>query len=101
MAPAMAPPCRAPRKATVWPICLRSDAMENVLTDALTIGSTQAQAATRRITYRRLLGFTLIVQTAVGLIAVVLPVWLARAADLPGPPSSGWVQLWGVMLLIM
>ena len=71
------------------------------MTDALTIGWTQAQAATRRIAYRRLLGFTLIVQTAVGLIAVVAPVWLARAADLPGPPSSGWVQLWGVMLLIM
>ena len=69
--------------------------------DALTIGWTQAQAATRRVAYRRLLGFNLIVQTAVGLIAVVLPVWLARAVDLPGPPSSGWVQLWGVMLLIM
>jgi hypothetical protein len=52
--------------------------MENVMTDALTIGWTQAQAATRRIAYRRLLGFTLIVQTAVGLIAVVLPVWLAQ-----------------------
>ena len=69
--------------------------------DALTIGSTQAQAATRRIAYRRLLGFNLIVQTAVGLIAVVVPVWLAHKADLPGPPSPGWVQLWGVMLLIM
>ncbi len=69
--------------------------------DALTIGWTQAQAATRRIAYRRLLGFNLIVQTAVGLIAVVVPVWLAHKADLPGPPSSGWVQLWGVMLLIM
>ena len=69
--------------------------------DALTIGWTQAQAATRRIAYRRLLGFNLIVQTAVGLIAVVVPVWLAHKADLPGPPSPGWVQLWGVMLLIM
>jgi len=75
--------------------------MENAMTDDLTIGWTQAQAATRRIAYRRLLGFNLTVQTAVGLIAVVVPVWLARTADLPGPPSSGWVQLWGVMLLIM
>src|SRR5262249_4504334 len=77
--------------------------MENVMTDAdaLTIGWTQAQAATRRIAYRRLLGFNLIIQTAVGLIAVVVPVWLAPKADLPGPPSSGWVLLWGVMLLIM
>jgi hypothetical protein len=77
--------------------------MENVMTDAdaLTIGWTQAQAATRRVAYRRLFGFNLIVQTAVGLIAVVVPAWLARKANLPGPPSSGWVQLWGVMLLIM
>ena len=39
-------------------------------------------------------------QTVVGLIAIIVPVWLARQADLPGLPSSGWVQLWGVMLLI-
>jgi hypothetical protein len=70
------------------------------MTDALTVGWTRAQAATARIAYRRLLGFTLIVQTVVSLIAIIVPVWLARHADLPGPPSSGWVQLWGVMLLI-
>jgi hypothetical protein len=70
------------------------------MTDALTIGWTQAQAATRRTAYRRLLGFNLIVQTVVGLIALIVPVWLARQADLPGPLSPGWVRLWGVMLLI-
>jgi hypothetical protein len=70
------------------------------MTDALTIGWTRAQAATARTAYRRLLGFNLIVQTVVGLIAVIVPVWLARQADLPGSPSPGWVQLWGTMLLI-
>ena len=70
------------------------------MTDALTVGWTKAQAATARNAYRRLLAFNLIVQTVVGLIAVIVPVWLARQADLPGPLSSGWVQLWGVMLLI-
>jgi hypothetical protein len=70
------------------------------MTDALTVGWTKAQAATARTAYRRLLAFNLIVQTVVGLIAVIVPVWLARQADLPGPLSSGWVQLWGVMLLI-
>ena len=70
------------------------------MTDALTVGWTRAQAATARTAYRRLLAFNLIVQTVVGLIAVIVPVWLARQADLPGPLSSGWVQLWGVMLLI-
>jgi hypothetical protein len=70
------------------------------MTDALSIGWTAGQAATQRTVYRRLLGFALIVQTALGLIAIVAPVWLARAADLPGAPSAGWVRLWGIMLLI-
>jgi hypothetical protein len=70
------------------------------MTDALSIGWTRAQAATQHTIYRRLLGFALIVQTLFGLVALVLPVWLTRAADLPGMPSAGWVRLWGVMLLI-
>ena len=64
------------------------------MTDALTIGWTQAQAATARTTYRRLLGFNLIVQVLVGLIAIVVPMWLARRANLPGPTSVGWMRLW-------
>ena len=71
------------------------------MTDALTIGWTRAQADRRRTTYRRLLALNLILQTALGLVALVAPVWLARAANLPGPPPAGWVQLWGVMLLLM
>ena len=54
------------------------------MTDALSIGWTAGQAATQRTVYRRLLGFALIVQTALGLIAIV----------------AGWVRLWGIMLLI-
>jgi hypothetical protein len=70
------------------------------MTDALTIGWTQAQAATARTTYRRLLGLNLIVQVLVGWIAIVVPIWLARRANLPGPTSAGWIRLWGAMLLI-
>jgi hypothetical protein len=70
------------------------------MTDALSIGWTRAQAATRHTLYRRLLGFALIVQTVAGLAALILPAWLTRAADLPGTPSPGWVRLWGIMLLI-
>jgi len=75
--------------------------MEHVMTDALTIGWTRAQADGRRTTYRRLLALNLILQTVLGLVAIIAPVWLARAADLPGPPPAGWIRLWGVMLLIM
>lgn len=71
------------------------------MTDALSIGWTRAQAATRRGVYRRLLGLNLVLQTAIGLVAVAAPVWLSRIADLPGPPPVGWVRLWGAMLLIM
>jgi hypothetical protein len=75
--------------------------METLMTDALSIGWTRAQAATRRTVYRRLLGLNLILQTALGLIAVAAPVWLAQKAHLPDLPSPGWVRLWGAMLLIM
>ncbi|MGA7490528.1 MAG: hypothetical protein WBW74_26705 [Xanthobacteraceae bacterium] len=70
------------------------------MTDALSIGWTRAQAATQHTVYRRLLGFTLVVETAVSLIALAVPGWLARAADLPGTPSVGWVRLWAIMLLV-
>ena len=70
------------------------------MTDALSIGWTAGQAATQRTVYRRVLGFALIVQTALALIAIVAPIWLARAAELPCAPSAGWVRLWGLMLLI-
>jgi hypothetical protein len=70
------------------------------MTDALTIGFTRAEAATALTAYRRLLAFNLVLETAIGLAALIAPIWLARKANLPGPPPSGWVQLWGVMLLI-
>jgi hypothetical protein len=71
------------------------------MTDALSVGWTQAQAATRRAGYRRLLGLNLILQAALGLLAIAVPVWLAQTVGLGTPPSAGWVRLWGVMLLIL
>lgn len=71
------------------------------MTDALTIGWTRAQADRRRTTYRRLLALNLILMTVLALAALIVPAWLARVADLPGPPPPGAMRLWGVMLLIM
>lgn len=70
------------------------------MTDELSIGWTRAQTATERTVYRRLLGWDLAIRTLVGLIAIIVPVWLAHQADLPAMPSPGWVRLWGVLLLI-
>ena len=70
------------------------------MTDALTIGWTRAQAERRRTVYRRLLALNLILQVVLGLVAIVVPAWLAKTAHLPGPPPDGWIRLWGVMLLI-
>ena len=70
------------------------------MTDALSIGWTRAQAATRRTIYRRLLGFALIVQTALGLIALVGSGLAGAGCRSARCPSAGWVRLWGVMLLI-
>ena len=71
------------------------------MTDALSVGWTQAQAAARRASYRRVLGLNLILQAALGLAAVAVPACLAQIVDLGTPPSAGWVRLWGVMLLIL
>jgi hypothetical protein len=71
------------------------------MTDAFTIGWTQAQTATRRTTYRRLLGLDLIVTTVLGLVAIVLPACVSNFADLPVPPSHGLIRLGGTMLLIL
>jgi len=71
------------------------------MTDALTIGWTRAQAERRRTVYCRLLALNLILQVVLGLVAILVPAWLAKTVHLPGPPPGGWIRLWGVMLLIM
>ena len=55
------------------------------MTDALSIGWTAGQAATQRTVYRRVLGFALIVQTVLALIAIGAPIWLAGAGTCGGP----------------
>ena len=65
------------------------------MTDALSIGWTRAQAATQHTAYRRVLGFALIVQTALGLIALAAPVWvlLSTSPDwrfLPQGDTTDW-----------
>jgi hypothetical protein len=70
------------------------------MTDALRIGWTQAQAASRRRTYRCLLLIVLIVQGVAGLLALICPVRLSDWLSLPVPSPDGWLRAVGAFLLI-
>lgn len=70
------------------------------MTDALRIGWTQAEAASRRRTYRRLLLTVLIVQVAAGLLALIWPLHLSDWLGLPAPFPESWLRVVGAMLLI-
>jgi hypothetical protein len=70
------------------------------MTDALRIGWTQAEAASRRRTYRCLLLVVLLVQVAAGLLALIWPVQLSDWLGLPVPSPDGWLRAVGVFLLI-
>ena len=61
------------------------------MTDALSIGWTAGQAATQRTVYRRVLGFALIVQTVLALIAITWPRsgWRAPPGCLVLPRPAG------------
>jgi len=70
------------------------------MTDALRIGWTQAEAANRRRTYRRLLLTVLIVQVAAGLLALIWPLHLSDWLGLPAPFPESLLRVVGAMLLI-
>jgi hypothetical protein len=70
------------------------------MTDALRIGWTQAEAASRRRTYRCLLLIVLIVQAVAAVLALAAPVWLAQSLHLPEPFPDAWLRIVGAFLLI-
>jgi hypothetical protein len=70
------------------------------MTDALRIGWTQAEAASRRRTYRGLLLAVLIAQALAGLLALIWPVHVSEWLSLPAPSPDGWLRGFGLMLLV-
>lgn len=66
----------------------------------LMIGWTQAQAADRRASYRRMLGLVLALDVLLGIAALIGPVTLSRVLGLPEPFPVGWVRAWGGLLLL-
>lgn len=69
--------------------------------EALSLGWTQADAQSKRLTYQRILRINLALHTIVGAVAIVVPGVLSRLMGLQAPSTTGWVQAWGGLLLIV
>jgi hypothetical protein len=71
------------------------------MTDALSIGWTDARANESRTLYRRVLGLNLILHLLIGLACIFLPHWVSHIFGLPGPIPTGWVRGWGATLILV
>jgi hypothetical protein len=71
------------------------------MTDALSIGWTDARANESRALYRRVLGLNLILHLLIGLACIFLPHWVSHTFGLPGPIPTGWVRGWGATLILV
>lgn len=67
------------------------------MSDALTIGWTVAQTERALRTYKRVLGFNMVLHLIVGLSCLLAPVWVLELVGLPSPTPDGWVRVWGAM----
>jgi len=68
-------------------------------TDEFRLGWTQAQAATHRRTYRRLLLAVLLVQVAAGAVALFAPLCVTSFLHLPEPMPDAYLRIAGLLLL--
>jgi hypothetical protein len=71
------------------------------MTDAFSIGWTDARANESRTLYRRVLGLNLILHLLIGLACIFLPHWVSHTFGLPGPIPTGWVRGWGATLILI
>lgn len=67
----------------------------------LSLGWTQARAASRRAVYKRVLRVNLVLHVAIGLFAITAPAALSRLVGLPEPDPTGWLRAWGGMLVLV
>lgn len=70
------------------------------MTQTLSLGWTQAEARSRRSSYRRLLAVNLVLTALVALLAIVSPATLAHLLGLPVAFPSAWPRAWGGMVLL-
>jgi Na+-driven multidrug efflux pump len=67
----------------------------------LSLGWTQAEARSRKDTYKRVLAVSLVVQAVIALLAILFPATLSHLLGLPSATPSGWLRAWGVTLLLV
>lgn len=67
----------------------------------LSLGWTQAEARSRKDTYKRVLLVSLIVQAVIALLAILFPATLSNLLGLPSATPSGWLRAWGATLLLV
>ncbi len=70
-------------------------------TDALSIGWTIDQARRRRRTYKRVLGFNMLLHLGIGLMCMFAPYFVSRTFGLPPPVPTGWIRGWGATLILV
>jgi hypothetical protein len=68
--------------------------------DTLSIGWTQDWARSRRSAYRGLLKLALLIEAAVGAVALVWPYWLASLLTGGSMVAPDWMRAWGVLVLL-
>jgi hypothetical protein len=71
------------------------------MTDSLTIGWTVAQQEKALRTYKRVLGFNMILHVIIGIACIAFPYWVSSVVGLPSPMPSGWVRGWGATLILV
>lgn len=71
------------------------------MSDALTIGWTQAQVAGCKRRYRSVLAVNLVLHVIAGLACLFAPRWVADVLNLPGPLPTGWTRGWGATLILV
>ncbi len=71
------------------------------MTDALTLGSTEAQAQSCRVLYQRVLGFNMTLHLLIGLGCMFTPHLVSDTFGLPPPVPTGWIRGWGATLILV
>jgi hypothetical protein len=71
------------------------------MSDALSLGWSNAKARSAAVTYQRVLGFNMLLHVFVGMSCILAPYWVSSTVGLPEPIPDGWVRGWGATLMLV